>query len=552
MQNHMRIKFVLIIAGWLATSLSGAAGSPARIEIKDHWYYLDGKKFFIKGIGYEIGARPGQNPYDGVRADDLDLMRFDLKVIKEGGYNAIRTWSQFSEPQLKLVQSSGLKLIMGIEINPGADYSDPVFVRTCEESLGKVLSYAKKYDCIITYLILNEPQTDHLHRVSGKAFVDLMQRLMGMIHQQHPGIPVTISANAMISDFLDENLFDVYAYNCYDHSEAQTATMGMRDYIRGLVDLNGRKKPLITTEFGYSVSRHGEHGYGGNTLNRQRDGLLANYRDLLDAGAVGMCPFYYADGWWKGGNPKEHSVEQPEEWFGFWGYSDANDRFGSPRPVWFAMQEYMKALILSPRNGSIHASSTVPLELYVDKDVRQVVVKLRDRAIYAQRLSSEGYFAGQLPLSPNGLEDMELSFEFYDRSNALLKTESIMILASSKPIEWPTLSIEVAPVADLGTATQATIKTTIRNREPFKIVGDLNVSFNTHLGWKVGPQETVSLANQLNQSTITSECAFPIPADCWVVNASAGVAVQYGKFNSRIHDQKIIFRGDWAKEIGHR
>jgi len=36
-----------------------------------------------------------------------------------------------------------------------------------------------------------------------------------------------------------------------------------------------------------------------------------------------------------------------------------------------------------------------------------------------------------------------------------------------------------------------------------------------------------------------------------VVNASAGVSVKYGKFEFRIHDQKMIYRGDWAKSISH-
>ncbi len=100
-------------------------------------------------------------------------------------------------------------------------------------------------------------------------------------------------------------IFDVYAYNCYDHNEGQTATMGFKDYIKGLNELNGLDKPFITTEFGYSVSPEGGNGrYGSNTLKQQSDGLISNYRDLIDAGAVGMCPFYYADGWWKGGDKK--------------------------------------------------------------------------------------------------------------------------------------------------------------------------------------------------------------------------------------------------------
>ena len=418
----MKTKIMLFLS-LLASLFTGYSQSKTTIEIKDNWYYLNGEKYFIKAIGYEIGARPGQHPYEDVRTDDLDLMKFDLKVIKEGGYNAIRTWSQFSEPQLKLVQNSGLKLIMGIAVAPDKDYGDPKFVKDCEDSVRKVMSYAKKYDCIITYLVLNEPETDHVYKVTGKAFVNLMKDLMSIIHKEHPGIPVTISANAMISDYIDENIFDVYAYNCYDHTEAQTATIGFKDYIKGLYELNGLKKPLITTEFGYSVSHHGFGRYGGNTIAQQTTGLISNYRDLLDAGAVGMCPFYYADGWWKGGNATIHNPEQPEEWFGFWGYSDKNDKYGSPRPVWFALRDYMKALVISPKNKEIYTTNKIPLELYTDKETKKVVVKLNDKVLYSKNITKEGYFADQLALAPKGIEDMELLFEFYNKDNNLIKTE---------------------------------------------------------------------------------------------------------------------------------
>ncbi len=532
---------------------SGYSQSKTKIELKDNWYFLNGQKFFIKAIGYEIGARPGQHPYEDEKKDELELMKFDLENIKKGGYNTIRTWSQYSEAQLKLVQESGLKLIMGIDIKPDEDYGDPEFVKQSEVELKRVLNYAKKYDCIITYLVINEPQTDHIHNVTGKAFVDLMKTLIDIIHEDHPGIPVTLSANAMISDYMDESIFDVYAYNCYDHNEGQTATMGFKDYIKGLNELNGLDKPFITTEFGYSVSPRGGNGrYGSNTLRQQSDGLISNYRDLIDAGAVGMCPFYYADGWWKGGDKSDHSLEQPEEWFGFWGYSDLNDKFGSPRPVWFAMRDYMKGLIISPKNKSVHTTTSLPLELYNDKDIKRVIVKFRDKVIYDKNISKEGYFSDALTINPVGIEDMELAFEFYDKDNQVIKNESINILASKTAFELPRLTIEVTPGKDLNKGKIASIKTKIENKENFKLVGDLKVSYNTHLGWEIGPQASISISDQLDKKTITSENFFNIPDNCWVVNASAGISVQYGKFIFKIHDQKIIYRGDWAREVGRK
>ena len=115
-----------------------------KIELKDNWYYLNGERFFIKAIGYEIAARPGQHPYEDERKDHLELMKFDLENIKKSGYNTIRTWSQFSETQLKLVQESGLKLIMGLEVNPEEDYSDPKFINHCKTQLENILKYATK------------------------------------------------------------------------------------------------------------------------------------------------------------------------------------------------------------------------------------------------------------------------------------------------------------------------------------------------------------------------------------------------------------------------
>jgi hypothetical protein len=531
----------------------GLAQPATKIQLKDNWYYLNGQKFFIKAIGYEIGARPGEHPYEDARKDHLELMRFDLARIKEGGYNTIRTWSQFSEAQLKLVQQSGLKLIMGLEINPEGDYGDPAFINNTEKEVKRVLAYASKYDCIITYLVINEPKTEHIYAVTGKAFVNLMKKLIALIHEGHPGIPVTLSANAMISDYMDESIFDVYAYNCYDHTEAQTATMGFKDYIKGLNELNGLDKPFITTEFGYSVSPHGGGGrYGSNTLQQQSDGLIANYRDLIDAGAVGMCPFYYADGWWKGGNKNVHDAGQPEEWFGFWGYSDLNDQYGSPRPVWYAMKQYMKGLIISPKSQSMYTGNRIPLELYTEKEVKKVQVRFHDKIIYTKNLAGEGYIADELPIDPVGIRDMELAFEFYNKDNTIIKTESINVLASATELVLPRLIIDVTPGNDLNDSKIASIKTTIWNTEQFRLTGELKVSFNTHLGWETGPQASVSLTDQPDKNEITAEHFFHIPDDCRVVNASAGIAVQYGKFIFRIHDQKIIYRGDWAREVGRK
>ena len=69
----MKTKLILLMIFMLSPVFSLYAQSKTKIELKDNWYCLNGQRFFIKAIGYEIGARPGQHPYGGVRNDDLDL-----------------------------------------------------------------------------------------------------------------------------------------------------------------------------------------------------------------------------------------------------------------------------------------------------------------------------------------------------------------------------------------------------------------------------------------------------------------------------------------------
>ena len=179
-------------------------------------------------------------------------------------------------------------------------------------------------------------------------------------------------------------------------------------------------------------------------------------------------------------------------------------------------------------------------------------MKFRDKVFYTKNLTSEGYFADQLIIDPVGIEDMELAFELYHNANKIIKNESINILASKTAFELPRLTIEVTPGKDLNEGKIASIKTKIEINEKFKLVGDLKVSYNMHLGWAIGSEASVSINDQLDKKTITFENFFNIPDNYWIVNASAGISVQYGKFIFKIHDQKIIYIGDWAKEVGRK
>ncbi|MEQ9286348.1 MAG: hypothetical protein RIG77_05540 [Cyclobacteriaceae bacterium] len=80
MNRNPTLTIILLLA------LNILGNSQTKIELKDNWYVLNGEKYFIKAVGYEISARPGQHPYEDAKKDELELMKFDLKKIKEGGW----------------------------------------------------------------------------------------------------------------------------------------------------------------------------------------------------------------------------------------------------------------------------------------------------------------------------------------------------------------------------------------------------------------------------------------------------------------------------------
>src|SRR4030067_1538866 len=155
-----------IIIYVLVILFSSSLSIPQNLEIIDGWYYINGEKFFVKGIGYETHTRPGQVPW--VYSINPDLIQFDLNRIKSAGFNTIRTWGALTEEELQIVEQSGLKIIFGIWIDPQGNFSDTNFVAQVYNHVNDVLNYSANYNSIIGYLIMNEPQVQHIYNVGAQ------------------------------------------------------------------------------------------------------------------------------------------------------------------------------------------------------------------------------------------------------------------------------------------------------------------------------------------------------------------------------------------------
>lgn len=543
----MRLHSAFLLGALLAMSGWSRAGTPVppvpHLALRNGWYYLDGRKTLINALGYESGARPGEVPY-GVKRRDLRQVARDLARIKAAGFNGIRTWSEMSEAELKVVQASGLKVVFGIWLKPDEDFADPKVVRKNLALIRQVLAYTRKYDCVITYLIMNEPMPEHLRRVGAQATRDLWAKSVELIHQLHPGVPVTISGNTAITEWLDMNLFDVYGRNAYDYKDGANHTHGFAQAQRAITESLGQGKPVLLTEFGRSVSRRGSNLYGGNTLQEQAEAMLRYYRDILDAGAAGLCPFYFADGWWKGGEPAIHN-DEAEEWFGLIGFSDLKDTVGHPRPAWHALRQYNTALITAPQNQSYYLNE-VPVEVFCQPAVKRLRVVHLDRVLLEFAPDAQGHAQASLSFKTEGLQDRELVVEALDRKGRVLKAESLIVLTGPTSIHWPALDIGT-PVTNLEGVGELPVNFTLRNTAPFALGAEVRYAFSPHVGWDRAEARSRAVAVGKAEQVVTD--LYVIPADCPMLAVYAGVEVRFGKFTRTIHAQRYLYRGTWADPI---
>jgi len=83
----------------------GAGRSPDmhRVEIRDGWFYVDGERFFVKGICFfENHLVDGK-----FERSSPDVIDQEFRRIKEAGFNTIR--SQLTSQELQLAEKHGVR-----------------------------------------------------------------------------------------------------------------------------------------------------------------------------------------------------------------------------------------------------------------------------------------------------------------------------------------------------------------------------------------------------------------------------------------------------------
>lgn len=506
--------------------------SQAKVEIIGNAFYIDGKKFFIKGIGYEIGALPGYEPNN--RVFDEVQITYDLERIKRGGFNTIRTWGALSEDELTVVQNSGLKLLMGVWIDPHCDFSLRSNIEKARKTLKKVLAYSRNYDCIIGYLLMNEPLASDIVGNGYPAAVNLWSQLVELVHEYHPGVPASI-ANTPCGTMVDPDIFDFNAYNNYSYNPVTIdAVHGYQAFTEYVQRLSSSSLPLVVTEFGLSVSPSGTGGYGGNSTAQQADGDVSMYRDLVNGGAMGACVFNYSDGWYKAGDAYTHD-DTAEEWFGLVEYESNADHEGTERPAWGAVRDFQSCIITSPRSQEIY-TGIIPVECFLNDTVSHVELLDESGRQLWLAYNSDNYICDILYIAPKVVEDKVLTFNCYDNNHQLIKTEEKIILLANQYPRLPSISI-VTNANMLSQHGKTSAIFDINRSSPFDSSKTLWYAWYPHDGFGYGEKHSAVITNKSSLET-----SYMIGSNVIAMTVAAAFDAVYGKFVKRIYNQLTVVK----------
>lgn len=405
-----------VLAGLLIFSASARAEEGrGRVEVRDGWFYVDGEKFFMKGVCYfenhEVEGRFQRSP--------LEIMDREFGRIKKAGFNAIR--SQLRPAELALAQKHGLMVLQSANhLYFSEEYLDPRRIREHEETTRRIARYSARQDNVLYYLIDNEPQISAgIYRQGEKALRSFHGRLISAVKTSAPRAAVSM-ATYPPAGFLDQADYDCVSLNLYPFCTA-CDSIGYEGYLRWFKAKYAPEKPLIVTEYGWEFSR------GGKDFSQEMIRLLDSQ---IEAGAAGS--FFYTwrafgregkgDNLWLGVVPNRGR--------------EGDDR-NAPRSIAREFRRYFEAVVIEPSRQKIYSGS-IPVRIYGTDRTARIEVEAGGKK-FALAKKGTFWWEGEIP-SAGPSSSMKIWITAHDgRGNVLVRKKRTVRIAV--PSSRPTVSI---------------------------------------------------------------------------------------------------------------
>lgn len=291
----------------------GAGNAPDRVEARGRRLFVDGKPFYVKGVGYGIeypGLNGGMKDFDKI---PFSVFEKDFRMIREAGFNTLRTYEPLNRELLDLAAENGLKVIENICYPSGlTDYSSMLHLSVLLDKALETVYRHKDHEALLMWSLWNDAPWvwavggSPLSRYSFETVNGFLKNLCDEIRKADPNHPVTASnvlgfeGSRLGFDFLDVLGFNTYigGMDCYVQQDADSQ-------LAKLTRIQKRHdKPVVILETGCStfVERLDQ----GTVLKKQIE--------TIGESLAGICIFQWADGWNKAGFPDRRDPHIEEHW----------------------------------------------------------------------------------------------------------------------------------------------------------------------------------------------------------------------------------------------
>ncbi len=443
-----------------------------RVEFRGDDIYVNGEKYVVCGVGY-APYRPHTSP-NKPYPRDYDLIEKDMQLIKKTGFNTLRTWSgrDLDEYMLELAHKYGFMVIQGMSIwvPPMADFADKSFQENSMNNVEDEMRVNREHNNILGYLLMNEPPPGKISAGGLANTNDFYARVTARIKELQPGAMVSL-ANWPRADMLDTSKWDFVCINHYRYDKSHSMIMGYRGYLGWMKRTIANGKPLMGTEYGYSMSKRGEgnYGYGGNTEEEQATGIVKDTYDMISEKGDGACIFSYVDEWWKNNDTANdedtHDPTDPEEWFGIVGMPDDVNLAGTQHQSVAAMDKFYEALIINPKDANIVAG-VIPVEVYTKTAILDNLAKVEftlDGSTW-QELANKGHWWTKdldTKATADGKYDLKVRYTTKDGRQVDTQQSLTVYINNTTPVAQQKLAISTGkPEYKNGDTVNVTIKYT--------------------------------------------------------------------------------------------
>ncbi len=255
-----------------------------RLWVRGKYIYLDGSKFFARGVSY--GPFPPNS--QGEAYPEPHRAAGDFALMRELGANLVRTYVKPPRWIFELAAQHGLMLMPGISWPHHLTFLDSAeMAREIRNTIRREMRELRQFkETIFAYSIGNEIRSDIVRWHGARAVSGFLAELYDIGKQCDPEGLFTYS-NYPSAEYLDLSFLDLISFNVYIHRETD-----FRRYLTHLMAITGQR-PLLLSETGIDTIREGEQ--------KQAEMLGWQLKAAFELGLSGAVIFAFTDEWFRGG-----------------------------------------------------------------------------------------------------------------------------------------------------------------------------------------------------------------------------------------------------------